>query len=110
MRPNLDAALAQQGSDTWVWGVHQESSTGVLNDLPGLVEVARRRQARVCMDCISSLGAVPIDLSGVYLASGASGKSLGAYAGVARRALLPDAAAQPASVPAWRSLEAPREL
>ncbi|MGE3805028.1 MAG: aminotransferase class V-fold PLP-dependent enzyme [Gemmataceae bacterium] len=79
----IDAALAAQGKGTWVWGVHQESSTGVLNDLPGLVEVAARHHARVCMDCISSLGAVPIDLSGVYLASGASGKSLGAYAGTA---------------------------
>src|SRR5205823_1494832 len=63
--------------------VHQESSTGVLNDLPGLVRVARNWGTRVCVDCISSLGAVPLDLSGVYLATGASGKSLGAYAGAA---------------------------
>jgi aspartate aminotransferase-like enzyme len=53
----------------------------VLNDLPGLVRLARKWGARVCADCISSLGAVPLDLSGVYLATGASGKSLGAYAG-----------------------------
>jgi aspartate aminotransferase-like enzyme len=33
------------------------------------------------MDCISSLGAVPLDLSEVFLASGATGKSLGSYAG-----------------------------
>jgi aspartate aminotransferase-like enzyme len=74
-------ALAQEPPGSWVWGVHQESSTGVLNDLPGLVRVARKWGARVCVDCISSLGAVPLDLSGVYLATGASGKSLGAYAG-----------------------------
>jgi aspartate aminotransferase-like enzyme len=74
-------ALAQEPPGSWVWGVHQESSTGVLNDLPGLVRVARQWGARVCVDCISSLGAVPLDLSGVYLATGASGKSLGAYAG-----------------------------
>src|SRR5262249_38941035 len=61
----------------------QESSTGVLNDLPGLVETARKYEARVCVDCISSLGAVPLDLSQVYLASGATGKSLGSYAGAA---------------------------
>jgi aspartate aminotransferase-like enzyme len=35
------------------------------------------------VDCISSLGAVPLDLREVYLASGATGKSLGAYAGAA---------------------------
>jgi aspartate aminotransferase-like enzyme len=76
-------ALAQEPPGSWVWGVHQESSTGVLNDLPGLVRVARARDVRVCVDCVSSLGAVPLDLSGVYLATGATGKSLGAYAGAA---------------------------
>jgi aspartate aminotransferase-like enzyme len=66
----------------WVWGVHLESSTGVLNDLAGAVKLAAVRGARVCVDCVSSIGAVPIDLRGVHMASGASGKSLGAYAGV----------------------------
>jgi aspartate aminotransferase-like enzyme len=77
----VEDALAEEPEGSWVWGVHQESSTGVLNDLPGLVEVARRRGIRVCVDCISSLGAVPLDLSEVFLASGATGKSLGSYAG-----------------------------
>jgi hypothetical protein len=36
--------------------------------------------------------------------------ALGAYAGVARRALQPDAAATAAVVPAWRGVGAPREL
>jgi aspartate aminotransferase-like enzyme len=76
------AALAAEPAG-WVWGVHQESSTGVLNDLPGLVRIARRAGVRVCADCISSLGAAPLDLRGVYLASGSTGKSLGSYAGVA---------------------------
>src|SRR5205807_1540327 len=48
----VDATLAAEPPGSWVWGVHQESSTGVLNDLPGLVQVARRRGVRVCMDCI----------------------------------------------------------
>jgi aspartate aminotransferase-like enzyme len=47
------------------------------------VRVAQSRDARVCLDCISSLGAVPLDLRGVYLATGATGKSLGSYAGLA---------------------------
>jgi aspartate aminotransferase-like enzyme len=67
----------------WVWGVHQESSTGVLNDLAGLVETAKRSNCRVCVDCISSLGATPLDLRDVYLATGATGKALGSYAGSA---------------------------
>jgi aspartate aminotransferase-like enzyme len=77
----VDAALAEEPAGSWVWGVHLESSTGVLNDLAGLVAVARQRGMRVCMDCISSLGAVPLDLRGVFLATGSTGKSLGAYAG-----------------------------
>lgn len=78
----VEAALAKEET-SWIWGVHLESSTGVLNDLPGLVRVAREVSVRVCVDCISSLGAVPIDLRDVYLATGATGKSLGAYAGIA---------------------------
>jgi aspartate aminotransferase-like enzyme len=79
----VEAALADEPAGGWVWGVHLESSTGVLNDLPGLVRRARKHGTRVCMDCISSLGAVPIDLHDVFLASGATGKSLGSYAGIA---------------------------
>ncbi|HWY86676.1 MAG TPA: GNAT family N-acetyltransferase [Gemmataceae bacterium] len=77
----IDEALSHEPAGSWVWGVHQESSTGVLNDLAGLVAVSRKRGVHVCVDCISSLGAVPIDLGEVFLASGATGKSLGSYAG-----------------------------
>lgn len=79
----IDRMLAKQAEGSWVWGVHQESSTGILNDLPGLVRLAQKYGNRVCVDCISSLGAVPIDLSQVFLATGSSGKSLGSYAGAA---------------------------
>jgi aspartate aminotransferase-like enzyme len=82
---NLDEvgeAFEQLPSGSWVWGVHQESSTGVMNDLPGLVALAKKRGIRVCADCVSSLGAVPLDLSDVYLASGATGKALSSYAGL----------------------------
>jgi len=66
----------------WVWGAHHETSTGVQNDLAGLVAVAARRGVRVCVDCVSSLGAVPVDLTGVYLGSASSGKAVGSYAGL----------------------------
>ena len=83
---NLDefaAALDQEPAGSWVWGVHHESSTGVLNDLPALVGLARSRGVRVCADCVSSIGAVPIDLSEVSLASGTSGKALASGSGIA---------------------------
>lgn len=68
---------------SWVWGVHHESSTGMLNDLPGLIRVARQRGIRVCVDAVSSLGGQSLDLSEVFLASGTSGKALGACSGIA---------------------------
>jgi aspartate aminotransferase-like enzyme len=79
----VEAALDHEPAGSWVWGVHLETSTGVLNDLPGLVRRAARHGVRVCADCVSSFGAVPLDLRGVHLASGSTGKALGAYAGIA---------------------------
>lgn len=78
----VEETLREMPERTWVWGVHQESSTGVMNDLAGLVEIARKRGVRVCADCVSSLGAVPVDLSEVYLGSGATGKAFSSYAGM----------------------------
>src|SRR5262245_8566718 len=79
----VDAALGRLPAGGWVWGVHHETSTGVLNDLPGLVRLAKKHGVRVCADCVSSIGTVDVDLSEVYLASAASGKAIGSYAGVA---------------------------
>src|SRR5262245_62120054 len=53
-----------------------------MHDLAGLTRIGRSRGIRVCCDCVSSIGAVPLDLSGVYLASGATGKALSSYAGL----------------------------
>jgi aspartate aminotransferase-like enzyme/GNAT superfamily N-acetyltransferase len=66
----------------WIWGVHLETSTGVLNDIGRLMQIAAAAQARVAVDCVSSIGAVPLDLHGAFLATGVSGKALGAYAGL----------------------------
>src|SRR5207253_10279177 len=43
----VDETLAEEPEGSWVWGVHQESSTGVLNDLGGLVAIAKKRGIRV---------------------------------------------------------------
>lgn len=79
----VEAAMKAMPAGGWVWGTHHETSTGVLNDLPGLVRLAKKYGHRVCVDCVSSLATVPLDLRGVYLATGASGKAVGSYAGVA---------------------------
>jgi aspartate aminotransferase-like enzyme len=67
----------------WLWAVHCETSTGVLNDLAELKEICALRGLKLCLDCISSIGLTPVDLRGVYLASGVSGKGLGAFPGLA---------------------------
>ena len=67
----------------WVWGVHLETSTGRLNDMRRLAAQARHAGAEVAADCVSSLGAVPLDGLNLQFASGVSGKALGAYAGLA---------------------------
>lgn len=79
----ISATLESEPDLTWVWGVHQESSTGVLNDIAGLRARLHDHRLRLCLDCVSSLGAVPINLDGVQLASGVSGKCFGSFAGIA---------------------------
>jgi len=79
---NLDEVEQSLDGIEWIWGVHLETSTGLLNDFSALRDLAGRRGVRLCLDCVSSLGAAPLDLTGVWLASGSSGKALGAYAGV----------------------------
>ena len=74
-------ALEEQSAG-WLWTVHCETSTGALADLPRLKSICRQQGALLALDCISSLAATPVDLSGVWLASGASGKGLAAYPGL----------------------------
>ncbi len=81
---NLSAAATamERTGARWIWAVASETSTGMLNDLVGLKELARRYRAELCLDCVSAVGAVPLNLSGVFLASGASGKALASYPGL----------------------------
>lgn len=67
----------------WLWCVHHETSTGVLNPLDALKAITSDYGLHLCADCISSIGALPVDLRGVHLATGTSGKGLGAYPGLA---------------------------
>lgn len=66
----------------WLWFVHCETSTGVLNNLDEIKNLCIKNSIKLCVDCISSIGTLPIDLEGVYLASGASGKGLASYPGL----------------------------
>ncbi len=75
---------ALERKPAWVWTVHLETSTGVLNDIETLLRLAEDGGCGVALDCVSSLGAAPImdETGALLLASGVSGKSLGSYAGL----------------------------
>jgi aspartate aminotransferase-like enzyme len=82
---DYDEVAARLDGDSaigWVWSVHCETSSGVLNELETLKRICGERQLKLCMDCISSLGTVPLDLQGLYMASGVSGKGLGSLPGL----------------------------
>jgi aspartate aminotransferase-like enzyme len=66
----------------WIWAVACETSAGVLNDVGALALLCQRRQVKLCVDAVSAIGAVPLDLSPVWLATGASGKALASYPGL----------------------------
>jgi aspartate aminotransferase-like enzyme len=66
----------------WLWMVHGETSTGMLNPLPPLQALCAKRKIKLCADCISSIGVTPVSLDGIYMATAASGKGLAAYPGL----------------------------
>ncbi len=81
-RADLENALKDYPDTAWVWGTHCETSTGVLNDLEMYKSICAERGIKLCVDCISSIGTVPVDLASVYLATGTSGKGLASISGL----------------------------
>jgi aspartate aminotransferase-like enzyme len=73
---------AQSARPCWVWAVLSETSTGMLNSVVRLRELCERTGADLCLDAISAVGLVPVDLQGTWLASTVSGKGLAAYTGL----------------------------
>jgi aspartate aminotransferase-like enzyme len=67
----------------WLWFVHCETSTGVLNDLMKIRSLCDAAGTEMCVDAISSIGTVELDLGGVAFATAVSGKALGAFPGLA---------------------------
>jgi aspartate aminotransferase-like enzyme len=74
--------VAEHPDIKWVWAVHCETSTGILNDIAMLKDISSERGIQLCLDCVSSIGTAYVDLDGVHLASAVSGKGLRSYAGL----------------------------
>nr|WP_263324769.1 aminotransferase class V-fold PLP-dependent enzyme [Neobacillus sp. Marseille-Q6967] len=80
LKEEMESRISSETS--WIWAVHSETSSGMLCDINMLKELARKHQLKLCLDCISSLGAVEVDLDGVFLATGVSGKAIRALTGL----------------------------
>jgi len=78
----IEKKLRGKNAPGWLWCAHCETSTSHLNDLEKLKELCQARNVKLCLDCISSIGTVPVNLAGVYFASCASGKGLRSYPGL----------------------------
>jgi alanine-glyoxylate transaminase/serine-glyoxylate transaminase/serine-pyruvate transaminase len=59
----VEAALAQGPAKVLAF-VHAETSTGVRSDAAALCALARRHGALSIVDCVTSLGGVPVDAAG----------------------------------------------
>jgi len=81
-RADLEQALQKFPDAAWIWSVHCETSTGVLNDLDLYKSICTEHQLKLCLDGMSSLGTIPVDLTDVYLASASSGKGLASLSGL----------------------------
>jgi aspartate aminotransferase-like enzyme len=88
----------------WLWAAHCETSTGVLNELDSLRQICDARRLKLCLDCISSIGTVPVDLRGVYLASCVSGKALASFPGLSMVFYHHDLAPAPRQLPRYLDL------
>jgi len=78
----IEKTLDENKEISWVWFVHCETSTGVLNDMTKLKSICKKRNLKLAADCISSIANTEVDLSGLYLATGTSGKGFASYAGI----------------------------
>jgi aspartate aminotransferase-like enzyme len=100
----VEKRLARNPPPGWLWCAHCETSTGVLNDLAALKALCAERGVKLCVDCISSIGTLPVDLTGVYLATCASGKGLRAYPGLSMVFHHHDARPAPGRLPRYLDL------
>ena len=97
----LDERLAATPGVELVFTTFSETSTGVVNDIRELTEVAHRHGALIAVDAVSGLGAVPLpqDEWGVDVVAAGSQKALMAPPGLAftsaNAAALERAAANP---------------
>jgi len=79
---DIKKILSSRSDIKWLWAVHCETSTGMLNDITMLKDICRERCILLCLDCVSSIGNTQVDMKDVYIASAVSGKGLCSFSGL----------------------------
>jgi aspartate aminotransferase-like enzyme len=79
----IEQLLEKDHDLKWIYMVHCETSSGVLNDLTGVINICSQKNIKVLVDCVSTFGIVPLDLNKVYMAAASSGKAIGSLPGLA---------------------------
>tara|TARA_B100000686_G_scaffold24842_1_gene23682 strand:- start:5780 stop:6958 length:1179 start_codon:yes stop_codon:yes gene_type:complete len=82
---DLQEALKSNPGVTLVGIVHAETSTGVLQPIEEIGEICREHDALLLLDCVTSLGGVPVEIDkwGVQIAYSGTQKCLSCPPGVA---------------------------
>jgi aspartate aminotransferase-like enzyme len=75
--------VAERCRPAWIWAVLTETSTGVANPLAELLALSESVGADLCLDAVSAIGLMPVDLQRVRFATAVSGKGLAAFPGLA---------------------------
>jgi aspartate aminotransferase-like enzyme len=103
IRPDEVASALAEHPVKAVLLTHSETSTGVIQPIRELAEIANERGSMVLVDVVSSLGAVPFEFDawGIDVAIGGSQKALSASPGISFAAISERAweAARAASLP-----------
>lgn len=73
----------EQDDVRWILFCHCETSTGVINELQSIIELGKQFNCSCYVDCMSTVGTMPLDLSGVAMATASSGKGLASVPGLA---------------------------
>ena len=79
----IEEAISNNTNLEWIWAVHCETSTGVLNNIDMLRELCNQFNLKLCLDGVSSIGSCEVDLENIYLATAVSGKGIGSLPGLA---------------------------
>jgi len=90
----LEEALLRNAPVKLLALIHAETSTGALQPLEGIAELVHRNGALLVLDCVTSLGGIPLKIDdwGIDVAYSASQKCLGCPPGLSPLTVSPRAA------------------